>query len=370
MHETMQKRMPETMPETRVYHPLLELSLVRLREFLRQPEAVFWTFGFPVLLTLALGIAFRNTGPERVVVTVEHRGKNAAGVFAALQASPDLKVSLLPPEEAARQLRIGKSTLLVVVGNGVGDGASGDGAYSYRYDPTRPESRVARLMVDDVLQRHKGRVDPAAAHDERVTEPGSRYVDYLLPGLLGLNMMGSGMWGLGFAVVDMRSKRLLKRLAATPMRRSDFLLSFMVSRLVFLFLELALVFGFARVAFGVQLRGSLLDLAVVSLIGAFCFTAIGLLVAARPTTIEGISGWMNLVMMPMWLLSGTFFSYSRFPDFAQPLIRALPLTALNDALRSVITEGAGLAANHLELAILAAWSVACFVVAVRLFRWQ
>ncbi len=354
--------MPETIRETKVYHPLVELSLVRIREFLRQGEAVFWVFGFPILLTLALGIAFRNTGPEKVVVTVEDRGKNAADALAALRASPDLKVSLLPPEEAARQLRIGKTTLLVQAGD--------DGAYSYRYDPTRPESRVARLTVDEVLQRHKGRVDPAASHDQKITEPGSRYVDFLLPGLLGLNMMGSSMWGLGFAIVDMRSKRLLKRLAATPMRRSHFLLSFMLSRLLFLFIELALVMGFARLTFGVRLRGSLLDLAVVSLFGAFCFTAVGLLVAARPTTIEGISGWMNLVMMPMWLLSGTFFSYSRFPDFAQPLIRALPLTALNDALRSVITEGAGLAVNNLELGVLAVWSVVCFVAAVRLFRWQ
>jgi ABC-2 type transport system permease protein len=358
--------MPEKMPETKVHPPLVELFLVRIREFLRQGEALFWVFGFPILLTLALGIAFRNTGPDKIVVAVEDRGKNAAEVLAALKASPELKVSLQAPEEAARQLRIGKTTLLVEAGDGVGS----DATYVYRYDPTRPESRVARLAVDDVLQRHKGRVDPVASHDHKVTEPGSRYVDYLLPGLLGLNMMGSSMWGLGFAIVDMRSKRLLKRLAATPMRRSHFLLSFMLSRLVFLFLELALVIGFARLTFGVRMRGSLLDLAVVSLFGAFCFTAMGLLIAARPVTIEGISGWMNLVMMPMWLLSGTFFSYSRFPDFALPLIRALPLTALNDALRSVITEGAGLAANNVELGVLAAWSAISFFIAVRLFRWQ
>jgi ABC-2 type transport system permease protein len=354
--------MPETKQQTKVYHPVVELFLVRIREFMRQGEAIFWVFGFPILLTVALGIAFRNTGPEKIVVAVEDHGKNSAGVLATLKASPDLKVSLLAPEEAARQLRIGKTTLLVQ--------SADDGTYSYRYDPTRPESRVARLTVDDVLQRHRGRQDPAASHDEKVTEPGSRYIDYLLPGLLGMNMMGSSMFGIGFGVVEMRSKRLLKRLSATPMRRSHFLLSFMLSRLVFLFLEMALVLGFARLTFGVRMNGSLLNLAVVAVFGAMSFTAIGLLVAARPVTIEGVSGWMNLVMMPMWLLSGTFFSYSRFPDLSQPLIRALPLTALNDALRSVITEGAGLAANNVELGILAAWAVVSFVVAVRLFRWQ
>src|SRR5713226_7452997 len=197
------------MRDSGVHHPLIELSLVRAREFLRQGEAVFWVFGFPILLTLALGVAFRNTGPEKALVTVEDSGPSARAAAAALRASADLKVSLLPSEEAERQLRIGKVTILVHT--------SSDDAYTYRYDPTRPESRMARLTVDDVLQRHRGRRDPAITTDEKITEPGARYVDFLLPGLLGMNMMGSGMWGLGFGVVDMRSKRLLKRLAATPM---------------------------------------------------------------------------------------------------------------------------------------------------------
>src|SRR5258708_6802518 len=245
------------MPESGVRHPLIELSLVRAREFLRQGEAVFWVFGFPVLLTLALGIAFRNSGPEKILIGVEDSSAASAAIAEALRAAPDMKVSVLSPDVAARQLRTGKITLLVRPGQaGAGDG-SGNGAVTYRYDPTRPESRVARLAADEAIQRKRGRVDSVPSRDERVSEPGSRYVDFLLPGLLGLNMMGSGMWGLGFAVVDMRGKRLLKRLAATPMRRSHFLLSFMISRLTFLFLELAVVIGFASLTFGVKVRGSL-----------------------------------------------------------------------------------------------------------------
>ena len=350
------------MPDAGVRHPLIELCLVRLRDFLRQSEALFWVFGFPVLLTLALGIAFRNAGPEKIVVAVEESGPSALRAAEVLRRSPEMKVSVLSSAEAERQLRIGKATLLLQ--------ASNEGSYTYRFDPTRPESRVARLAVDEALQRAKGRRDVVPTSDQKITEPGARYVDYLLPGLLGMNMMGSGMWGLGFALVDMRMKRLLKRLTATPMRRSHFLLSFMLSRLVFLFLELAIVVGFASLTFGVKVRGSVFDLSVVAVVGGFAFSAIGLLVAARPTTLEGVSGWMNLVMLPMWLLSGTFFSYSRFPDFAQPLIKILPLTALNDALRSVISEGAGLAANGMELGILAGWCLVCFALAVRMFRWQ
>ena len=183
-------------------------------------------------------------------------------------------------------------------------------------------------------------------------------------------MMGSGMWGLGFAVVEMRSKRLLKRLAATPMRRTHFLLSFILSRLAFLWLELVIVLGFARIFFHVEVRGSWLDLGILAVAGAFSFSALGMLVCSRTRTIEGISGIMNLVMMPMWLLSGTFFSSARFPDFAQPFIKILPLTALNDALRSIIIDGAPLAANTLEIGILAAWCVTSFLIAVRIFRWQ
>ena len=345
-----------------VYHPIIELSLARFREFLRQPEAIFWTFGFPVLLTLALGIAFRNTGPEKILVGVEDSGAASAALARTLSAAPDMKVSLVSPEDAAQQLRSGKIAIVVKLDS--------QSAIAYRYDPTRPESSAARMAVDDAIERARGRNDLFAAHDEKVTESGSRYVDFLVPGLLGLNMMGSGMWGLGFAVVEMRSKRLLKRLAATPMRRTHFLLSFILSRLAFLWLELVIVIGFAWIFFGVKVRGSWLDLGIVAVAGAFSFSALGMLVASRARTIEGISGIMNLVMMPMWLLSGTFFSSARFPDFAQPFIKILPLTALNDALRSIITDGASLAANALNIGILAAWCVTSFVIAVRIFRWQ
>ncbi len=240
----------------------------------------------------------------------------------------------------------------------------------YRYDATRPESRIARLAVDDALQRAQGRAEVARTRDERVTEPGGRYIDFLIPGLIGLNLMGSGMWGLGFNIVTARGRKLLKRFAATPMRRSHYLLSFMMSRLVFLALEVVAVLGFAWLVFGVTVRGSLFSVAVIVLLGALTFSGIGLLVAARPTTIEGVSGLMNFVMLPMWMLSGTFFSSARFPEFAQPFIKALPLTAVNDSLRAVINEGASLASNWAALAVLLAWCVVSFIVALRIFRWQ
>jgi len=344
-------------------HPLFELTLTRVREFLREKEAVFWVFIFPVLMTFALGIAFRNTAPDKTFVAVEGDATNSSvsAVAAVLAHAPEISSSVLPPDEAALALRSGKVAIVIKPAND---------SYSLRFDPTRPESRTAKLIVDDVLQRAKGRQDVAQIGEEKIIEPGARYVDFLVPGLIGMNLMGSGLWGLGFTIVIARSRKILKRFAATPMRRSHYLLSFMLSRLVFLFLEVAAVVLFAWLAFGFTVRGSWLTVSLIILLGGFTFSGIGLLVAARPTTIEGVSGLMNFIMLPMWLLSGTFFSSERFPNVLQPFIKALPLTALNTLLRSVMNEGAPLWTNWMHVAILLGWLLISFVIALKIFRWQ
>ena len=321
---------------------------------------MFWVFVFPVLMTFALGIAFRNTAPDKTPVAIEADAQ-ASETANLLSRSPDITATVLSPEEAAQALRSGKVAIVV---------KSTNDAFEYHFDPTRPESRTARLLVDDVLQRGKGRADVAKVGDETITEPGARYVDFLVPGLIGMNLMGSGLWGLGFTVVIARSRKILKRFAATPMRRSHYLLSFMLSRLVFLVLEVAAVLIFATVAFGFTVRGSWLSVALITALGGFTFSGIGLLVAARPTTIEGVSGLMNFIMLPMWLLSGTFFSSERFPQVLQPFIQALPLTALNNLLRALMNEGASLSSNWIPIAILLAWCVVSFVIALKIFKWQ
>jgi ABC-2 type transport system permease protein len=349
-------------------HPLIELTLARMREFWRQPSAIFWVFGFPVLLAFVLGIAFRDSAPQKMQVAVENSAANAPEIAATIASAPELQPVVLSPAEAANALRRGQVALVVRWGEL--DGPGSNTGFDYRFDPTRPESRVARLAVDDVLQRAAGRVNPAEARDRVFSEPGARYIDFLIPGLIGLNLMSSGMWGLGFAIVQARTQRLLKRLAATPMRRWHFLMSLMLSRLVFLVLEVAALLLFGYFVFDVRVHGSWLNVALVALIGSMAFSGIGLLVGARTKTVEGASGLMNLVMLPMWLLSGSFFSAAKFPDFLQPFIKALPLTALNDALRAVMNDGAGLETVGLGLAILSLWGVVSFIIALRIFRWQ
>ena len=340
-------------------HPLVQLTLARMREFYREPEAIFWVFGFPIVLAFALGIAFRNRGPEQLRVGVL-RASGDRALVEVLDGSPSLIAALVDPEEAHAQLRSGRLALLVVPGEPL----------VYRYDSSREESRLARLEADEALQRSRGRTDAARTQDEKVTEPGSRYIDFLIPGLLGMNLMGSGLWGIGFSVVQARTKKLLKRFMATPMRRTHYLASFILSRLLFLFVEVAALIGFARWIFGVGVNGSLASLAFITVLGSLSFAGLGMLVASRARTIEAVSGLMNLVMLPMWILSGTFFSYARFPDAVQPFVKALPLTALNDALRAVMIDGAPLVQLGAPLAIVAGWGLVSFALALKIFRWR
>jgi ABC-type polysaccharide/polyol phosphate export permease len=340
---------------------LVQLTRVRYREFFREPEAVFWVFIFPVLLAAGLGIAFRNRAPERTAVAVVAVEPDAEELAAALRKAEGLDVSLSSDSAAAEALRTGEVSLVVV--------PTGE-KVEYRYDDTRPESRAARLLVDDALQRAAGRQDSIPVADQLVRERGSRYIDFLVPGLLGMNLMGSGIWGVGFAIVDARKKRLLKRLIATPMSKPQFLASFVLSRLTLLFIEVGLLLGFGVLAFGIPLRGSLPLLAAICLVSSLAFTSLGLLIASRVQTLEGASGLMNLAMLPMWIFSGVFFSASRFPESIQPFIQALPLTAVVDALRANILRGAGLQAVAPEIAIIMAWLVVSFLLALKLFRWR
>ena len=335
------------------------LCLSRFREFYRESEVIFWSFVFPIGLSIALGAAFRNRPVESVAVAVT---QDAAALAEPLKAAPGFKVEVLSADEAARHLRMGRVSIVVT--------RDAKGEVGYRLDDTRPEATIARLRVDEVLQRAAGRADPVSTRVEPVREPGSRYIDFLIPGILGMNLMSGGMWGMGFHLVDMRIKKLLKRLVATPLRRGDFMLAHMTIRVAFMFVEVAFLLTFGWLAFGVPVRGLILSVLAVGVAGALTFGGIGLMIASRATTIEKITGLMNVVMMPMFICSGTFFSADRFPDAMQPFIQILPLTALNDALRAVILEGASLASQWHELGILAAWGFICFGVGLRLFRWN
>jgi ABC-type multidrug transport system permease subunit len=348
---------------SRTSSPVRQLVLSRLREFIREPEVIFWVYGFPVLLTIALGIAFRNKPVEKITVDVEE-GPKAQAINSALEGHEKFQPAIHDAETCRLRLRTGKTDLVV---RGL---ESAGAAYEYEYDPTRTESLLARNALDDALQRTLGRKDLFEAERREMTEPGSRYVDFLIPGLLGMSLMGGGLWGVGFVIVDMRIRKLLKRFLATPMKKSTFLIAIMLSRFLFMLPEMVILIVFARFVFGVQIQGSYLAVIFLIVLGACTFSGIGLLVASRARTMETVSGLMNLVMLPMWILSGIFFSPERFPEMVQPVINFLPLTPLIQGLRAVYLENVPLTDLWSQICIMAGWGITTFVLALRWFRWN
>jgi ABC-2 type transport system permease protein len=339
------------------------LLQMRMLEMWREPEVIFWVFVFPLLLALGLGIAFREKPPEVTPVAIV-AGSKASDVLQLLQRSPEhaaIHAEVLSAAQAESGFRLGKYSLVL---------SMDDTGIHYRYDPARPESALARTQVDDALEDAAGRKNPLHTSSTASSEPGARYIDFLIPGLLGMNLMNSGMWGIGFALVEMRQRKLLKRFVATPMRRSDFLLALVSSRLVLMLIEVALLLLFGVLVFHVRVEGSMVSILLIGALGAVSFGGVGLLTASRAQKIESVSGLINLVMMPMWIFSGVFFSYERFPKVFLPAIRALPLTALNDALRAVILQGDSLASQLSRIAVLVIWGGVSFVLALRWFRWS
>ncbi len=335
---------------------LFQLTVTRLKLTLREPEAIFWIFVFPILLAIGLGIAFRNRPADVMPV-----GATTDQLTQALVADKGLRATEMDESTGVHALAIGTIVLLAE--------QHGDKVV-YRYDNTNPDARTARMIADRAIEVAAGRKDVVTTENDLVHETGSLYIDFVVPGLLGMNLMGSAMWGLGFSIVDGRQKKLLKRMVASPMPRWQYLAGYLLSRLVMLAVEVVVFLGFAKLVFGVPFRGPLWQLGLLCLLVSMVFSALGLLTASRAKTMEAVSGLMNLVMLPMWILSGVFFSASRFPAIVQPLVRALPLTAAIDALRSNMLQGVQLGQLTVQMGILLAWFAVPFVVSLRIFRWK
>jgi ABC-2 type transport system permease protein len=347
------------------YNPLLELTLARLREFYREPAAVFWVYVFPLLLAVALGFAFREKPVANITVDIREdvgSPEAVAAVKEKLSRDERLVVRGVTGDEWMKKLRSGKSDLVIA--------AAPDAGFELWDDPNRSETVLARHAVESLLYKEVVTTAAPKLTERHLEETGNRYIDFLIPGLLGMNLMGGGLWGVGFVLADMRVRKLLKRFLATPMSRRDFLLSIMFSRMVFTVPEVLVLLLFGYLVFGVKNQGSPAALVFLIVFGAASFSGLGLLVASRAKTLETVSGLLNLVMLPMWLLSGVFFSSGRFPEAIQPVIKILPLTAMNDALRGVMLEGKSLTELWWEIGVLTFWGLIPFVIALKIFRWR
>ena len=340
---------------------LAQLMVAGIKSFLREPEAIFWTYGFPLLMVIGLGIAFNSSGKTELMVDVVGN-PDLPKIVSVLEEEPGVRIRESSLEDGLKRLRLNKTQVVLTV-----DSA---GVFEYHFDPSSPDSRVARDTLDNILQAAAGRADPLKTEDRTVTAPGSRYVDFLVPGLIGMNLMGGGLWGVGFVLVDMRIKKLLKRMLATPMPRSHFLLAAVGNRIIFFIPEAFALLLAAHWIFGVPIEGSILGIVFVAFVGAMSFSGLGLLAASRAQRVETVSGIMNVIMLPMWLCSGIFFSSERFPEVMQPFIQALPLTQLINALRAVILEGQAWTGQLIPLLVLIAWGGLSFALALKWFRWN
>jgi len=344
--------------------PLFELIKARLREFYREPGIVFWVFVFPLLMAMGLGLAFRSKPPAMpkiAVVLLDETSEQAATWSNKLIVSSQLAAHRNDEAQAKHALARSEVDLIVTL--------KGSGA-TYTFDPKKETALPARLVVDQVLQKAAGRVDPVSTTDQTITEPGSRYIDFLIPGLIGMNLMGSSMWGVGYNLVVARKRKLLRRYAVTPMKRPHFLLSYFLSRSLFLTLELSVLVTFGALVFGTVISGSVLAFILASAVGAAAFAGISLIIGGQLDNTETANGWMNFVQLPMFVLSGAFFPYEHFPSWMHPAIQCLPLSALNDALRAVYNEGANLVTIAPQLGVLGVWGLLGFGIAVRTFKWQ
>ncbi|HEX4662803.1 MAG TPA: ABC transporter permease [Terriglobales bacterium] len=335
---------------------LFQLIMIRVRLFFREPEAVFWIFAFPILLAVGLSIAFRNRPAEVLPVA-----GTTTQITQALNADKGLKAITLDVTRGRNALATGQILVLAV---------QQPGSITFLYDDTNPDARTARLIANRAIQKAAGQQDSVEIRNELNREAGSRYIDFVVPGLLGMNLMSAAIWSLGFWIVEARQKKLLKRLIASPMPRWQYLASFIFWRLLLLPIEVGVFLGFAHFAFDVPARGSFWQLALLCVLASLTFSAMGLLIASRAKAMQAASGLMNLTMLPMWILSGVFFSASRFPEIVQPFIRALPLTAAIDALRANMLQGTSLAYLVGPLSILLVWLVGTFSLSLRVFRWR
>lgn len=345
---------------------LIEQIKVRWREFRREPSAFFWVMFMPILWMLGLGFAFSDPKPEVYSVGWQ---QTASGELSAMEEKiaaiimehPQLKVKTGTRDQLNSWLRVGEISLIFE--------ATPSNVLAYRFDPANPEAARGREFLDNTIQVGFGRTNPVTGTIDVVKSKGNRYVDFLIPGLLGLSIMSTSLFGVGMTIVSNRKENLLKRYVSTPMPGSDFIYSHIVGRMIALFVELTSILVAGWLVFNFAIYGNFLSFVFVAIMGAAAFTSIALLCGSRTRNIPFLAGLANLIMISMTMVGGVFFSNAAFPDWMRSIVRYLPITALIDSLRKIALEGQTLSQLTFEMGILAAFTVVCAVLANRMFKW-
>lgn len=369
---------------------LWQLIIALAHELTREPGVLFWGILFPILMALGLGLAFtRKQEPVRkVAVIMPDNPHDEAGSelynfleLECIKNEPDKNQDfnwLYEYDEgklgktrflfyqynwdtALKNLKRGSISLILT---------SNDGATVYHFDPLNSDAELTYRKLSTVIGREPGRQAYNNEEIRPLTIKGTRYIDFLIPGLMTMGVMMSTMWGISYGIIEKRSKKLLRRLIATPMRRSHFLVAQVTVRLLMNFIEAAVLILFALLVFGMEIQGSVYALLVLFLAGNMAFAGLAVLVSSNTSNTEVGNGLINAVVTPMMVLSGIFFSYQNFPDWSIGLIKILPLTILTDGMRNIFNEGAGFNEVTLPIFVLVAMGVMFFGIGLKIFKWH
>ena len=342
---------------------LFQLILTNFRGFFREPAIIFWAIFFPIVMAWVLGIAFSKKGESvrTVYVIAQELPEKLTGekVFGESTGNPSrIRFKKTGEEEAVKAVKQGVIAIYIEV--------AGD-SLIYHFDPVNPDAQLTHLILESGLHAtgdsgNKTTIQPLKAK-------GMRYVDFLVPGLIALGIMNSCIWGIGWSLIETRMIKLLRRMVATPMKKSVFLSSYIITRIMLGGVETLLLLTFTWLYFGTEITGNVAAFVTVFLAGIFAFSGLAILIASRTAKTEIANGLVNLVTLPMMILSGIFFNYHNFPDWAIPVIQALPLTLLADSIRAIFIEAAGFAEVLKPIGILSATGLVTFVAGLRMFKW-
>jgi ABC-2 type transport system permease protein len=371
---------------------LWQLITALFREIIREPGVLFWGILFPILMSLGLGLAFTKkadvTRKVAVITGTEiSRAQSDTAIVADFlkkscerNASPDKgqwqwkytvkddrlgnSVFLfysMPWKEAMQLLKRGTINVILLDNNGSAE---------YHFDPMNPDAQLTYLKLGMLIG--KGEILPERSNSEikPLTVTGTRYIDFLVPGLITMGIMMSSMWGISYGIIEKRSKKLLRRLVATPMKKSHFLIALITVRVTMNFIESAVLFLFSLLAFKITIQGDISALLILFLAGNIAFSGIAVLVSSHTSNTEVGNGLINFVVFPMMVLSGIFFSYQNFPEWSLPVIRNLPLAMLTDGIRSIFNEGAGWHEVAMPILILLSIGALLFSAGLKIFKWH
>jgi ABC-type multidrug transport system permease subunit len=371
-------------------HQLWQLTLALFHEITREPGVLFWGIIFPILMSLGLGLAFTKKADvvRKVAVSrlseISDNGISELSRFLetkCIKQLPDTKEDFrwkyelkddklgntvflfyeLDWNEAVVMLKRGTVNLIL---------QSSNGKTEYHFDPVNADAELTYLKLRNIIGSGEIMYVENNSEIKPLTLTGTRYIDFLVPGLITMGVMMSTMWGISYGIIEKRSKKLLRRLVATPMKKSHFLIALITVRVTMNFVEALVLILFALIAFSITIQGSISALILLFIAGNIAFAGIAVFVSSHTSNTEVGNGLINAVVMPMMILSGIFFSYQNFPDWGVKIIRTLPLTMMTDGVRSIFNEGAGYNDVAIPILVLSVIGILFFTAGLKIFKWH